>query len=346
MNSKINGIFIFNRLRLDYEAKFQGLPHAHASLIKSLLNYADPQTGMIEGLSCRNLGMLLAVDPACGRKGAGIPKIETIRSYLRTIASNFPDDFKVVSAGQKLKLQFISLPALYQNYLGSNNLYGDQCQHQLSCDFQSMTDLNHDFYIDETTDFHGECESNSYITITNKQTNNYNNQKSKNNKKPISLDFFPSAETILIAKQKGLLKVTDAQEIQNFIQHNLKNETKWSDYNPIFLKWLERGSEYESKKQKIRTSDLRSESNESSSKPKKYKSREELLREVFEANREELQSPGYNASHFDGVDENDLSLRAIICDEVWDERRWNLAFSPERFDAQGVGGGYHALNAF
>lgn len=147
------------------------------------------------------------------------------------------------------------------------------------------------------------------------------------------MDFFPSSETILIAKQKGLLKVTDAQEIQNFIQHNLKNETKWSDYNPIFLKWLERGAEYESKKQKMRSSDLRSESNESSSKPKKYKSREELLREVFEANREELESFDYNASHFDGMDENDLSIRTIICDEVWNERRWNLAFSPERLDA-------------
>jgi hypothetical protein len=339
-------IKILNNVRKEIEIKFQGLPHAHASLIKSLLNYADPQTGMIEGLSCRDLCLLLVVDPACGRKGAGIPKIETIRSYLRTIASNFPEDFKVVSVGQKLKLQFISLPALYQNYLGSNNLYGDQRQHQLSTNNQSMTDLNHDFSIDDTIDFHEECESNSYITITNKQTNNSNNQKSKNNKQPISLDFFPSEETILIAKQKCLLKVTDTQEIQNFIQHNLKNETKWSDYNPIFLKWLERGSEYEAKKQKVKTRDLRSESNESSSKPKKYKSREQLLREVFEANREELESSDYNTSHFDGMDENDLSLRAIICDEVWDERRWNLAFSPERFDAKGVGGGYHALNAF
>lgn len=336
----------FNKARKEIEIKFQGLPHAHASLIKSLLNYADPQTGMIEGLSCRDLCLLLAVDPACGRKGSGIPKIETIRSYLRTISSTFPADFKIVSVGQKLKLQFPSLPALFENYFDLNNLYGDESPYQSLEKNQSMTGLNQDFCLDEITHFHEECESDSHITITNKETNNYNNQQFENKKQPISLDFFPDEKTILIAEQKGLLKVTDAQEIQAFIQHNLKNQTKWSDYNPIFLQWLERGVEYKAKKQKMKTNDLRSKSNESSSKPKKCKSRDDLLREVFEANREELQSSDYKSSHFDGMDENDLPLRTIVCDEVWGERRWNLAFSTERLNSKSIGGGNYALNNF
>jgi len=341
----IKAFRVISLIRKNIEIRFQGLPHAHSSLIKSLLNYADPQTGMIEGLSCRDLCLLLTVDPACGRKGSGIPKIETIRSYLRTIASNFPHDFKVVSAGQKLKLQFPTLPALFENYFGLNNLYGDESSYQSLEESQSVTGINQDFCLDEIAHFHEECESKAHITITNKQTNNYNNQQSENKKQPISLDFFPNEKTILIAKQKGLLKVTDPQEIQAFIQHNLKNQTKWSDYNPIFLQWLERGVEYKAKKQKMKTSDLRSKSNDSSSKSKKFKSRNDLLREVFEANREELEASDYDPSYFSRMDENDLTLRAIVCDEVWDERRWDMAFSTERLNTQSTGGGYYALNA-
>ena len=345
MTIHINEIRVFNKLRLNFESKFTGLPHAHSSLLKSLLNYADPKTGIVDGLSCRDLCFLLTVDPACGRKGSGVPKIETIRSYLRTIAANFPSDFKIVSAGQKLKLQFLSLPAFFDNYFAQNNQYGDESPCQLLDQNQSRAEINQDFCLDETTYFHEDGQSNPHITITNKQTNNYNNPQCKNKKRPISQDFFPDEKTIFIAKQKGLLKVTDVQEIQAFIQHNLKKKTKWSDYNPIFLQWLQREVEYRTMKQQMKTSDLRRKSSEPSSKSKKFKSRDDLLREVFEANREELETSNYDTAYFSIVDENDFSLRTDVCDEVWDERRWNMAFSSEGFNTQGTGGGGCALNA-
>jgi hypothetical protein len=343
----IKAFRVISLIRKNIEIRFQGLPHAHSSLIKSLLNYADPQTGMIEGLSCRDLCLLLTVDPACGRKGSGIPKIETIRSYLRTIASNFPHDFKVVSAGQKLKLQFPTLPALFENYFGLNNLYGDESSYQSLEESQSVTGINQDFCLDEIAHFHEECESKAHITITNKQTNNYNNQQSENKKQPISLDFFPNEKTILIAKQKGLLKVTDPQEIQAFIDHNLEKQTRWADYNPIFIKWLERGEEYQKRQQKMTNRGLRSKSDERCFKTKKFQSREQMLRKIVEANRESLNTREYESilqTCGFTLDEAIVDLWTTVPEQIWDERRWNMVGCVEGLDSKSTGGGDYAFN--
>jgi hypothetical protein len=37
-----------------------------------------------------------------------------------------------------------------------------------------------------------------------------------------------------------MTKVLDLAEIQAFINHNRKHGSMWADFNPVFIKWLER----------------------------------------------------------------------------------------------------------
>ena len=49
-----------------------------------------------------------------------------------------------------------------------------------------------------------------------------------------------SSTTISVASSRGLIKVTDPTEIQKFIAYNQQQQNRWQDFNPIFIKWLER----------------------------------------------------------------------------------------------------------
>jgi hypothetical protein len=42
------------------------------------------------------------------------------------------------------------------------------------------------------------------------------------------------------------MNVTEPSEIQAFINHNKTNKTQWADFNPVYLRWLERSAEYQS----------------------------------------------------------------------------------------------------
>lgn len=77
----MNYLACYNKARLEIESAFNGLPHVHTTLIKSLITRADPETGIVENLSYREIAEFLAIYHAPGRRGAGIPKKETIRSY-------------------------------------------------------------------------------------------------------------------------------------------------------------------------------------------------------------------------------------------------------------------------
>lgn len=342
----IKAFKVISVIRKNIEIRFQGLPHAHSSLIKSLLNYVDPETGYVEGLCYRDLCLILAIDPACGRKGTGIPKIETIRSYIRTIASNFPDEFKVVSLGQKLKLQFPKLPEIFAGFFNSKNLYRDQVSASKHPKTQENNGFNHDFHLDTPCDIGREFESN--LHITNKQeTNLTNNKDRENEKQSIALDFYPSQETILFAQQRGLLKVTDLQEIQSFIDHNLEKQTRWADYNPIFIKWLERGEEYQKRQQKMTNRGLRSKSDERCFKTKKSQPREQMLRKIVEANRESLNTGEYESilqTCGFTLDEAIVDLWTTVPEQIWDERRWNMVGCVEGLDSKSTGGGDYAFN--
>lgn len=242
---------MYNNVRIKIESCFIGLPHAHTTLIKSLINFANPTTGIVEGISYFELAKLLTIDPASGRTGSGIPQKETIRSYLRTIAANFPKDFRLISQGQKLKFQFITLPKIYSYFFAQENEYTDRAEY-----FNSHTDVEiikekEDFAKYQNGDKNREHPEDTQIHDVVKNINNITNKtnklttESENLKKTISPEFYPNQETINFALSKGLTNVLNPKELQKFIKYNQERNCQWADFNPLFVQWLERGAEFQ-----------------------------------------------------------------------------------------------------
>lgn len=97
------------------------------------------------------------------------------------------------------------------------------------------------------------------ILLNNKYNNIYNNNNTNSvfefsnylkNKNHINPNFYPSQETITTAQELGLDKVTDPNQIQAFINHNQKQGSKWADFNPVFIRWLEREAAFTKNQQK------------------------------------------------------------------------------------------------
>ena len=249
----------FNEARGEIASSFIGLPHAHQSLINSLLTRANPTTGVVENVTYGDLANILTVEAAPGRKDSGTPQKQTIRSYLRTIESQCGADFKMISDGQTLKIQFPTLPAIYASHFDYKELYTDQN----TVSYTATTLIN----IDENAIHHREVNRKEYTEpYTDEYTPesvggiftpayacakikpNFKTQKQTNTrcdsfsqlKQPICRDFRPTQETIDLALSKGFVKVTSDIEIKRFVMYNLASGTLWADYNPVFLTWLER----------------------------------------------------------------------------------------------------------
>ncbi|MCL4415407.1 MAG: Vir protein, partial [Actinobacteria bacterium] len=113
----------YQQARINIENRFKGLLHAHTTLIKSLITLANPLTGIVTGITYRDIADLLTISKAPGRTESGTPQKETIRSYLRSIEKQCPEDFKVISEGQKLQFQFPKLPEIYAVFLDQSEVY-------------------------------------------------------------------------------------------------------------------------------------------------------------------------------------------------------------------------------
>jgi len=249
-----NEIVLYNKARKVIEDRFHGLTHTHTTLIKSLITLADPDTGIVSGVTYHDLCKLLTVDPSPGRKGVGMPQKQTIRSYLRTIEDNAPDDFKLITQGQKLKIQFLNLPKIYAHFFAQKKEYTEGEGGLSSVNPMENKENNLEFELnystDNTADSPVEKESAKKLFILN---NKHNKQTgavaSENLKRFISPDFYPSNETIAIALEQGFTQAQNPEEIQKFIKYNLDNNCLWADFNPVFLSWLRRGFEYRQQRQ-------------------------------------------------------------------------------------------------
>ncbi|MDP3562422.1 MAG: Vir protein [Legionellaceae bacterium] len=241
----------YHLARLELESRFSGLPHAHFALISRLLSRANPNTGIIDDLTYQDLGGLLTVSAAPGRKDTGVPSKSTLRSILRTIESACENNFKVVSEGQQLIIQITALPHIYAKH--------ELIQEQISDQF---VDLNLSNGLDKSRKIDGnrcvqisdqiteQSTEVSAVLLPVKNITKTNLNKQQTNitgdgcfqvaKQPIRDDFYPSPETISEALSRGFIKVTDTTEIQKFIAYNQQQHNRWQDFNPIFIKWLER----------------------------------------------------------------------------------------------------------
>lgn len=241
----------YHLARLEIESRFSGLPHIHFALISRLLSRANPNTGIIDDLTYQDLGGLLTVATAPGRKDTGIPTKSTLRSILRTIESVCENDFKVVSEGQKLIIHIAMLPHIYAKH----DLIQEQISDQIvdinlpnRLDKSRKTDENRCVQISDQIREQSTEVSTVLLPVKNITKTNLNKQQTNITgegcfqiaKQLIRDDFYPSQETISAASSRGLIKVTDPTEIQKFIAYNQQQQNRWQDFNPIFIKWLER----------------------------------------------------------------------------------------------------------
>ncbi|HGU7253645.1 Vir protein [Legionella pneumophila] len=264
----------YKQARINIENRFKGLLHAHTSLIKSLITLANPLTGIVSDITYRDIADLLTISKAPGRTQSGTPQKETIRSYLRSIEKQCPEDFKIISEGQKLQFQFPKLPEIYAGFLENLEVYTERRDEQYISNpiekskkndelkSQENTKEYTDLYTDQCTEESAVKNINIFnITNSNKQTETASNDFCRI-KKPIGDDFYPNTKTIEMAFSMGLTKVTDKEEIQAFIKHNKKQNTLWADFNPVFINWLERDAQYMKKQLQKAQGQLRSHHNE------------------------------------------------------------------------------------
>lgn len=246
----------YKKARITIENRFKGLSYVHTTLVKSLITLADPISGIVTDITYRDISELLTISKAPGRSGSGTPQKETIRSYLRSIEKQCPEDFKVISEGQKLQFWFPKLPKIFAGFLEQSKLYTEFVDEQPISNPIENNKKNSEFnlfkntqeYTDPYTD--DPAVKNNIFNITNK--NKLTQLESSDfscNKKPISDNFYPNQKTIEIACAMGLTKVTDQKEIRAFIKHNKKHNTQWADFNPVFINWLERDAQYMQKQQ-------------------------------------------------------------------------------------------------
>ena len=283
----------YNQARLEIEARFKGLPHACASIVKSLITIANPITGMVSDLSWSELCRLIEIEKRPGRKNGGIPTKEVVREYVNTIIQQCGAEFRLATVGQKLQFQFINMPAIYATYFTLQPELHTVAHNDISLPSTLInTDSNNaftDLYTQEDpieahTDFPTAEQAVKNINILiNKQNKLTAVGKVKNLKKLIAQDFYPSEHTVAIALSRGLENVTNPQEIQKFIHYNLENNHQWSDFNPVFLMWLTRDEQYRQTKQQI---NARSKVNERTTHPKN--SYAAAMAEVLRANADAL----------------------------------------------------------
>lgn len=280
----MNIVELYCKARLSIEDKFRGLPYAHIVLVNYLIARANPVNGTVSRINYNDIALLLTIHKAPGRKESGIPTKQTVRNYIKTIERQCGDHFKVISEGQTLKFLFPSLPRIFSKFFNNPD---DDTESKFSESLIGSENLGH-FNLQANREVNTEPNTDSnavkniYIlnkTNNNKLTNTVN-MRFCSSKNHIDDDFYPSPATIEKALSMGLGKVIDQDEINAFIEHNKNNFTRWADFNPVFLTWLERDAEYTKNKQQRSEKTVRSQRNEQGS--NQNSQYPELLRQVSE----------------------------------------------------------------
>lgn len=258
--------------------------------------------GIVENISYAELAEFLYVKPAPGRKNAGLPSKQTIRNHLKAIERDFPEHFKIISEGQKLKVQFLRFNELNRENDTEVNTDLNTGKNQASIGIEGRFSEQVNPEVNTVLNTEGQNSAPvKNLNIINKQ-----NITNTNNKQVIAEDFYPSAETLAVAQSRGFHNANNREEIRRFIAYNQAQQTRFTDFNPLYLRWLERKQGYQQRTngKAVRTNDVRSKTN----------SYDNALARVIAANRHNLQrDDGFLASfglntHIASVVHDDLNL--------------------------------------
>ncbi|MDX1838096.1 hypothetical protein [Legionella taurinensis] len=285
--NKLQAVVSFNKAKLDIERPFIGFPYGPALLIKSLINLADPTTGIVYDVSYHELAKLLEINSAPGRKESGTPSKQTIRNYIKSIEKECGEYFKVVSEGQSLKFLFPELPKIFSKIFENTEV------NILSNSVKTLENIDENRFFDEELNTELNIEVNTsnpsvkklFININNNTNNNNLGQTigDKNLKQPISPNFYPSLKTIARAIASGYSFATDANIIQEFIDKNTAWGSTFADFNPIYLSFLAKHAELKQQESVTLNTQTRSKDNERAS--PKVNSYDAALEEVRRNNQ-------------------------------------------------------------
>lgn len=243
--------------------RFHGLPFAQRILINELLNRVHLTNGCIQDVSYNELAKVLTIKPAPGRTNTGIPTKQTIRNWIKSIERECGEYFQVITEGQRLKFLFPEVPVVFNRLFDNIDVNLEDVASEVPVKIENNRVLSKEVNIQLNTEVNTPEQhvKNNIININNnKQTNTTAGVSSS--KKCIADDFYPDEQTIDLAKTLGFTNAEEPEEIKAFIYHNKINQTQWADFNPIYIRWLERKAEYQLKQQNRTQGLLRSTNNE------------------------------------------------------------------------------------
>lgn len=236
-----------------YKQNLAGLPSFCRLVMLEVFEYYDHENGSISINSLEKLALeRFYVESVTGRQTENING-NNIRNAFRSIRKAKPDHFKFTNVNQRIVIEMPFLRELYEAFHGKTQ----------EVDTVLATDVTEQETITQTgdkgcfdsllaTDVAGDLAEASSESAINARVIDKKNKLKETNitdksnfKAGIADDFTPSQSLINTALARGLSKVTDFAEIKKFVLYNQAKCTKWVDYEPIFLAWLERDAERE-----------------------------------------------------------------------------------------------------
>ena len=233
-----------------YKKKLAGLPSFCRLVLLEAFEYCDHAAGTIMINSLDKFAREhFRVDPARGRQPEDITG-DSIRNAFRTIKKFKSDYFQFSTVNQQIVIDMPFLRELHQSIFNEKS----EAPAILATDLAADTTLSQygDPSVFDSIDAVDLAAASMHYSInahvkekilTNKHPTHPEGVSFAELKQPIRRDFYPNAETIELALSHGYVNVTNPIEIKRFITYNLASSTRWADYNPVFICWLERAHE-------------------------------------------------------------------------------------------------------
>ena len=237
-----------------FKSTLYGLPSFCRLVMHEIFEYTDFQSGT---LSISSLDLLARtnfhVDPLRGRAKEEITG-DTIRNALRAIKKARPDHFIFSTVNQRIVIEMPFIRELYELFHNEKPklpavLAADVAEVKTHAPLEDLGYSN-PLLAGELDTILAAASSSTTINahvkekpLTNNKQTNPEGVSFAELKQPIRRDFYPNAETIELALSHGYVNVTNPIEIKRFITYNLASSTRWADYNPVFICWLERAHE-------------------------------------------------------------------------------------------------------
>ena len=240
------------------KSNLEGLPSFCRLVMYELLEYCDYKSGIISINTLDDVAHDFRVAPSPGRKKEVING-DTLRNAFRTIKKAKPDHFKFTTKNQRIIIEMPFLSILYQQFFGGLNQVAavSASEHNRATRLDPIEDsVNLDalFFGEDARDVAAatSCVVEDNINIKKQITKQTNSFESPRPKCPITDDFVPNTCTIAEATARGYINATNPNEIKAFIAYNKALQTRWADYNPVYLLWLARAEEHQQQKQQIK----------------------------------------------------------------------------------------------